>query len=59
MGEIADMVLEGILCQVCGVLMEDLVVEGQEELSEGPGYPQTCPACQRETEDEEVSQRTR
>lgn len=35
MGEIADMTIEGILCQVCGVFM-----------GEGVGYPRTCDVCE-------------
>ena len=37
MGEIADMMLEGVLCQICGVY-----------LGEGDGYPMTCPGCSDE-----------
>jgi len=36
MGDIADMVLDGVLCQYCGALMED---------EAGPGYPRTCRDC--------------
>ena len=36
MGDIADAMLDGDLCQCCGVYMEG-----------GNGYPQTCRACQR------------
>ena len=34
MGEIADMILGGMLCQVCGVYM-----------GRGDGFPVTCAAC--------------
>lgn len=34
MGEYADMVLEGILCETCG-----------EYLGEGDGFPQKCGGC--------------
>lgn len=37
MGEIADWILEGGLCQTCGAYLED----GNE-----PGYPRTCAGCQ-------------
>ena len=37
MGDIADAMLDGDLCQVCGVYMEN-----------GSGFPQTCASCQRE-----------
>ncbi len=46
MGEIADMVLDGTLCQECGGLVYG---EGdpnealEEEVS--PGYPRTCYDC--------------
>ncbi len=46
MGEIADMILDGTLCQECGGLVYD---EGdpnealEEEVS--PGYPRTCYDC--------------
>lgn len=39
MGEIADMVLDGVLCQVCGCYMED---------EDGDGFPVTCDACKTE-----------
>lgn len=35
MGEIADMVLNGELCQGCGELMSD----------DAPGHPRTCAGC--------------
>lgn len=35
MGEIADMMLDGTLCQSCGVFLND----------EPPGYPCTCHDC--------------
>ena len=35
MGDIADMILEGILCQCCGLYLED---------SDGP-FPQYCEDC--------------
>ena len=54
MGEIADDILNGILCQECGVLMGDIIKAFEEE-SEGkavfinpPGYPRTCDDCKSE-----------
>jgi len=38
MGEIAEMMLDGTLCECCGVV---LVSEGEE----APGYPRRCKAC--------------
>ena len=35
MGEIADMMIDGTMCQVCGVFLNE----------EGPGYPVTCDGC--------------
>jgi|GEM_PF-1785760 len=35
MGDIAEMILEGVLCQVCGEL-----IDGEE-----PGYPRDCESC--------------
>lgn len=40
MGEAAEDVLEGLLCQCCGEL-----IDGEE-----PGYPRYCEDCQEETE---------
>jgi hypothetical protein len=34
-GEIADLMIDGEICQVCG-----------EELGEAVGYPRTCGGCQ-------------
>jgi len=42
MGDIADMLLEGVMCQVCGEWMG----------GDGDGFPVTCPACEEEEEDE-------
>lgn len=39
MGEIAEMMLSGVLCQVCGVF-----------LGEETGYPVTCEDCDSEEE---------
>lgn len=43
MGEITEMILEGILCQECGGLMDDVT-----EDSPVPGYPRTCDDCKGE-----------
>jgi len=42
MGEASEMIMEGILCQVCGGIMED-ITDGNVE---APGFPRTCKACQ-------------
>lgn len=36
MGENTEMILNGLLCQVCGTYMDDY---------EEPGYPRTCNDC--------------
>lgn len=38
MGDIADMMLEGILCEQCGVYIDD----------RPPGHPRLCRACARD-----------
>lgn len=38
MGEIAEAMLEGELCETCGVYMGD-----------GVGYPRQCSSCKRES----------
>lgn len=38
-GEIAEMMLDGFLCQGCGEVM------GDEETGEGAGYPGYCAGC--------------
>lgn len=48
MGEMAELILEGYFCQVCGAVMEDLIVPGQKQLKEAPGHPRTCDDCRRD-----------
>ena len=53
MGEIADMIIDGTFCQVCGALMEDLMTKIDKknrtfDLKESPGYPRTCKDCLEE-----------
>lgn len=36
MGEIADMMIDGLMCQGCGVFMADM---------DSPGYARYCEAC--------------
>lgn len=38
-GEIADMMLDGLMCEGCGVWMDDF---------ESPGYARLCAGCRRE-----------
>lgn len=45
MGEIADMMINGDMCEVCGVILGD-----------GDGYPRRCQDCRRDMpSDEEVT----
>ncbi len=44
MGEVSEMMIEGILCETCGVLMDDMTEEG----ARAPGYPRRCPDCTEE-----------
>ena len=39
MGEIADMMLEGIICKICGVFIDD---------NKANGHPRMCESCQKE-----------
>ncbi len=41
MGEITEMVLDGILCELCGVFIGDAV-----------GHPRKCITCRRQTQGE-------
>ena len=43
MGEIAEMMLDGLMCEGCGEWMDEAFEDG-----DGPGYPQRCAACQRD-----------
>ena len=42
MGENADAILSGLLCEQCGVL-----IDGEE-----PGYPRLCDRCHEDAEKE-------
>lgn len=39
MGEIADMMLDGTMCECCGEFMEDIIAGG-----DAPGFPRYCSA---------------
>lgn len=41
MGEVSEMVLDGILCEVCGVYIDD---------DKDPGHPRKCEDCEGEGE---------
>lgn len=42
MGEIADMMLDGTLCESCGVVLENSLGD----------FPQKCPDCEDEEDDD-------
>lgn len=41
MGEVADMILRGLICEGCCI-----IIDGGE-----PGYPRMCPRCKGEARD--------
>lgn len=43
LGEVAEMILEGVLCQYCGVVLDDIVA-GEE----ASGYPRVCEDCEED-----------
>lgn len=43
MGEIVEMIMEGTLCEQCGVVLDD-IVNG----ADAPGYPRLCWDCASE-----------
>jgi len=56
MGEVAELILDGTLCQSCGALNEDFIAAAEKQAPKGgdvhwepPGYPITCADCQRES----------
>ena len=42
MGDVADLIIEGLLCQYCGALID----------GEAPGFPRACEGCDDEDEDD-------
>ena len=44
MGEIADMTINGDMCQYCG----EFIWDDNGELVEGDGFPVCCEGCQDE-----------
>lgn len=47
MGDIADMILDGILCENCGSYIDDDIS------NDGPGFPRLCEYCQAEQDNEQ------
>jgi predicted Zn-ribbon and HTH transcriptional regulator len=48
MGEIADMLLDGTLCEGCGEVFDD-IMDGEDS----PGFPRRCPECEMEELEDE------
>lgn len=55
MGQIAEDMMDGTLCQSCGALNDDFIAAGEKQAPKGgvvqwdaPGHPITCAACRRE-----------
>lgn len=55
MGQIAEDMMDGTLCQSCGALNDDFIAAGEKQAPNGgvvnwdpPGHPITCAACRRE-----------
>jgi hypothetical protein len=46
MGDFADMVIEGIMCEMCGVFID----------AEGCGHPQKCDYCEQNESPEDESE---
>lgn len=43
MGEVAEMMIDGSLCQYCGVVFDD-IINGDD----APGYPRICEDCEED-----------
>jgi hypothetical protein len=53
LGEIAVMMLDGILCEGCGAIMEDIMDDLMDEekgILDGPGHSMKCAGCADEEE---------
>lgn len=48
MGEVADDVLAGLMCETCGVWMPDVLKRGSKLFENPPGHPRKCPDCVKE-----------
>lgn len=49
MGDIADDIMEGIFCRICGCVMDDMVPGNTPNTrKEPPGYPRMCDDCKRD-----------
>lgn len=43
-----ELIMEGTLCDTCGALIQDLVMDNGEDLKVPPGYPRKCEDCLKE-----------
>lgn len=50
MGEVADDILAGLMCEICGVWMPDVLEKGSKLFEKPPGHPRQCPDCKEEEE---------
>ena len=48
MGEVADDINNGLMCQVCGTWMGDVFMNDWELFKNPPGYPRTCGSCKKD-----------
>jgi hypothetical protein len=51
MGEIAEMMTDGTMCQYCGVWNDEITEGGPDEVFEPQGYPWTCDDCKEDEKD--------
>lgn len=54
MGEVADDVLAGLMCETCGVWMPDVFEEDSDLFENPPGHPRQCPDCIKEEKQDET-----
>jgi len=45
MGQVADDILNGLMCEICGVWMPDVLKKNSKLFTNPPGYPRKCPDC--------------
>ncbi len=48
MGDAADLILEGVVCQFCGVFVN--------RSEDAPGYPITCDGCDDEDDEDDAEE---
>jgi hypothetical protein len=50
MGTVADFMLDGILCEKCGICMDDLEDYQDDDgvIRTPPGHPRLCEDCKKE-----------